>query len=73
MRDYSKIDLPVILPRWKIQLGMDRLRPHWDLLPYDLAVKILAVYNGEERALTITRKDLDSLSDAAWQELERNL
>lgn len=75
MRDYSKLDLPVVIPRWKFNLagGIEKIRPFWDLLPATVAEKILAVYNGSESALIITKEDLDSLSNAAWHELERNL
>lgn len=73
MRDYSKFELPYAVSHFTVKwLLLPRLRPYWHLLSFELATKINEALEKEEGA-TITKEDLDSLSDEAWAELEKNI
>ena len=73
-RDYSKVPLPYTLPAWKVPFAIDQIvqADMWRRLSYDLAVKINAAANGHHD-LIVTKADLDSLPNDAWDFLRSKL
>jgi hypothetical protein len=74
MRDYSQLPLPYTIASWKVPLAIRMIvdADMWRHLPYELATKIndAAVKRHE---LVVTRSDLDSLPDDAWEYLRSRL
>lgn len=69
-RDYSGIDLPYMVAHWKIGFAISRLQSAgvWDQLPSDLRKRVTDA-NEAGRSYSITKVDLDSVSDDAWKHL----
>lgn len=73
----------VRLAGWKLRFAFEKIRPFWDLLPDELTVKIMAVYNKQadpdELALTkadfvrMARENHDFIVASAWARLKAAL
>lgn len=74
MRDYSRLNLPYVVAAWKVGFAIQMIvqAGMWSKLPHAVAVKINDAYsNGRE--LHVTKADLDSLPDDAWEYLRSRL
>ena len=67
-RDYSKLTLPYTIAAWKVGFAIQTIvqAGMWTRLPHGVAVKINDAYSNG-RDLVVTKADLDSLPDDAWQ------
>lgn len=73
-RDYSKLSLPYTLPAWKVPYAVQMIvhAGMWGKLPYNVAVKINDATT-HQHDLVVTKADLDSLPDDAWNYLRDRL
>ena len=74
MRDYSHLALPSTIVAWKVPIAIRMIvdADMWKKLPYGLAVKINDAATGRHD-LVVTKADLDSLPDDAWDYLKSRL
>lgn len=74
MRDYSQLDLPYHIAAWKVGLAIQEIlrAGMWSKLPRSIALKINDAYSNG-RDLTVTKADLDSLPEDAWEYLRSRL
>lgn len=74
MRDYSQFDLPYVIADWKVGFAIQVIvqAGMWSRLPRAIALKINDAYSNG-RDLTVTKADLDSLPDDAWEYLRSKL
>lgn len=74
MRDYSGIELPYVIAAWKVGFAIQAIvqAGMWSNLPRSVALKINDAYSNG-RDLVVTKADLDSLPDDAWEYLRSRL
>ena len=64
------------LSGWKLRwIFEDKIRPFWNYLPADMAVRVSAVVQKQANPdeLVITRPDFDRVAEIAWTELKKKL
>lgn len=74
VRDYSQINLPYVIAAWKVGYAIQMIvqAGMWTKLPFEVATKINDAYS-HGRDLVVTKTDLDSLPDDAWEYLKSRL
>ena len=72
--DYTGIELPIIVPSWKIEWGFSQFKNSGMLarLPAPLQAKVQLAYDNST-PLTITQEDCDAIDDQTWADLRAKL
>jgi len=71
-RDYTGLNLPMVVENWKLAEALEMIRPYWGQIPGKIEQEFVDAYNGGTD-WTVTKMDLDLLPDNLWEILKSHL